>query len=182
MSRAKAVAGQVAALLARHNLEIGELAKRVKRLGGDPVTVRRVAEGEAKTEPRPKTLRLIAQAVGETKEQAFPEDSEAPGPDPTIVYPEEGSALALKVLDSSMPRELVAEVLTYLRYINRRWREGDLPGEPIPGHWHPAERSFVTGADDGMPADAPHTQSRVEHAKEHPSAKKHGPPRGQRRG
>lgn len=76
--RSDEVARQFQALLERHRLAVGEVAKRVAEAGGDAVIVRRVLQGAAKTEPKPQTLRMIAQAVGESKEQAFPETGEPP--------------------------------------------------------------------------------------------------------
>jgi transcriptional regulator with XRE-family HTH domain len=77
-TRTQQVARQLAALMERHGIrDSGEFERLIHKRGIkgiDQVTIRRLLQATAKTEPRATTLRLIAEAVGETMIEAFPED------------------------------------------------------------------------------------------------------------
>src|SRR5437868_13016282 len=77
-TRTQQVARQLAAMMERHGIkdsaEFERLVKKRGIRGIDQVTIRRLLAATAKSEPRPGTLRMIAETVGETMIEAFPED------------------------------------------------------------------------------------------------------------
>jgi len=78
MDRQHQIAEQLRRLLDRHSLLPAALERmtRSKDRTIYAVTIRRLLNAEAKTEPSPATLRRIAETVGESYQQAFPETSD----------------------------------------------------------------------------------------------------------
>lgn len=76
-ARMALIAEQIKALMARHKIDNArELAKRTAEtqpIAVDYTTIDRWRRGEAKTEPRADKLRAVAESVGETLDEAFPE-------------------------------------------------------------------------------------------------------------
>jgi hypothetical protein len=98
----------------RHGIKDGAAFERLVKKRGfhgvDQVTIRRLLAAKAKSEPRPGTLRMIAETVGETMIEAFPEDE-------TVTFVEfRGQKLAFMGagLKPMTPR-VVDEVLAALR-------------------------------------------------------------------
>lgn len=96
-ARSALVAQQLRALMERHGLKRSpDLVNLAQKAGIalDRVTVNRLLTGVAKTEPRPSTLRLIAQAVGESVDYAFPDK-------PQLIIEVAGRRFALKAMDGA---------------------------------------------------------------------------------
>jgi transcriptional regulator with XRE-family HTH domain len=99
-SPAQRIARQITALLARRRVKNPEELIRMMVDAGieDPpsnITIRRWINAEAKTQPRPDKLRQIAEFLGETLSEAFPERDEEQAP--TVVLG--GKRIALKSKD-----------------------------------------------------------------------------------
>lgn len=111
--RSALVAQQLRELMTRHGLEKApDLERQAKKAGIklDYVTVNRLLSGAAKTEPRPATLRSIAQAVGEDLDFAFPDK-------PQMIIHVAGRRFALKATDGApftpaVLKELAAKGVT----------------------------------------------------------------------
>jgi hypothetical protein len=122
MKRADVVREQLEALAKRHGLTVDDLKMRWVKEGGDRVTFHRIATAQAKSEPKADNLRKIAALVGETRDQAFPDQGVPPPPGEQVVAPTDPGVrptFALKTLGEASP-ELQREVENFLRYANRR--------------------------------------------------------------
>ncbi len=83
--------------MVRHGFDRApDLSRHAKKAGIaiDYVTINRLLDGAAKTEPRPATLRAIAKAVGEDYDLAFPDK-------PQKIVEIAGQRFALKAVDSA---------------------------------------------------------------------------------
>jgi hypothetical protein len=102
----------MAALLARHHVRSSRQVERMMldRGDSDPVsytTIDRILKATARTQPTPEVLRRVAELLGETMAQAFPEPDEERAPVVTIA----GRRIALKALDGPPLTQREAEAL-----------------------------------------------------------------------
>lgn len=95
------VARQIRALLERYDATSQEVERRT---GISYITINRWKNAEAKTQPHPHKLRKVAEAFGETMEEAFPET------DQTFVEVD-GRRIALKAVDGRpLPRDIIEKL------------------------------------------------------------------------
>lgn len=95
--RSVLVAEQLRALMDRHGFaRAPDLTRHAAKAGIvlDYVTLNRLLSGQAKTEPKPETLRRIAKAVGEDYDMAFPDK-------PQKIIEIAGQRFALKAMDAA---------------------------------------------------------------------------------
>lgn len=90
----------MAELLERHHVENAPQIEQMFVDRGDPnpvsyVTINRILNAEARTRPNPDTLQRVAELLGETLAQAFPEPDDERAP----VVVVNGRRIALKALD-----------------------------------------------------------------------------------
>ena len=97
---AQRVSRQLRSLMMRHSiLNSAELQRGMEKSGvadaPNQVTIRRILKMEIKTEPDRPTLRKIAEHLGETLEQAFPDPSD----EAALTIEVEGRRYAFKSID-----------------------------------------------------------------------------------
>lgn len=106
-ARTLKVAGQLRELMDRHRLKDAPALSRLCDKIGKPVdyvTINRILNAQAKTEPKVATLRKLAEAVSETYEDAFPEQ-------PQVAINVGERRLALKSLDGKpIPAAVLAKL------------------------------------------------------------------------
>jgi transcriptional regulator with XRE-family HTH domain len=95
------VARQLRVLLDRHDSSSQDVQKRT---GISYVTINRMLNAEAKTEPQPRKLRQIAAAFGESFEEVFPEGEQE-------IVEIGGRRVAFKALDGKpLPRDILDKI------------------------------------------------------------------------
>src|SRR5688572_19417144 len=104
MTRSKLRSEQLKKALVDRGIDLKRLKALLKERGHDPAFARRIFIAESKTEPELESLRKIAETLGSTAAEMFPDEGE---PKPPEIDPELQVALkALRDLPQAM-REVV---------------------------------------------------------------------------
>lgn len=123
MTASARIARQLRALMDRHGCKNARAVEKLMRVHADNppsyTTIHRILNAEAKTQPNPETLRLIAYSLGETMSRAFPEDDDEPAPrkatDAGVDVRLDVEALAERLRQPDVARSLARVLLAAVR-------------------------------------------------------------------